>query len=178
MYDVVLVIGYEKLKDSGIQGVPPHTIIEGGHPVFFKDATTPPLFAVMGTKYLDRWKIDRTPLARVAVKNHHNGSLTPKAHLQREITVEQALNAPLVSWPLGLFDCCGVTDGAAAVIITRKELAKNFRDDYVTVRGIGLSVSPLSPQYRPNNEYFGFTETEVAGQQAYQQAGIKIRSMK
>ena len=173
VYDIALVVGYEKLKDTGIQGVPPQTIIEGGHPIFFKDATTPSLFAMMATKYMDRWKIDRTPLAKVAVKNHHNGSLTPKAHLRREITLEQALNAPVISWPLGLFDCCGLTDGAAAVVITRQELAKSLRNDYITVRGIGLSVSPLAPQYRPGFEYDGFTESEVAGRQAYEQAGIK-----
>jgi acetyl-CoA C-acetyltransferase len=173
IYDRVLVIGYEKLKETGIQGIPPHTIVEGGHPVLFKDSTTPPFFALLATKYFERWGINKVPLAKVAVKNHHNGSLTPKAHLQNEITLEQALNAPMIAWPLGIFDCCGLTDGAAAVVLTKRELAKSFREDFIIVRGIGLSVSPLPPQYRPHFQYIGFTETEVAAKQAYEQAAIR-----
>lgn len=173
MYSRVLVIGYEKLKETGTQGVPPQTIIEGGHPVLFRDATTPPFFAILATKYMDRWGIDRKPFARVAVKNHHNGSLTPKAHFQNEVTLEQVLGAAMIAWPLGILDCSGLTDGAAALVITNRASARSFRDDFITVRGLGLSVSPLPPQYRPDFEYFGFTETEMAAGQAYEQAGIR-----
>jgi acetyl-CoA C-acetyltransferase len=77
-------------------------------------------------------------LARIAVKNHHNGSLNPKAHFQREITIEQAMKAPMIAYPLGVFDCCGVSDGAAAAVITNADLAKKFRDDYVLVKSIQL----------------------------------------
>jgi acetyl-CoA C-acetyltransferase len=171
MYDRVLVVGFEKVKDLATRGLPTPPLGWGGHPILFADA--PPLsFAMAATKYFERHGIDRVPLAKVAVKNHHNGSLTPKAHLQREITLEQVLNAPLVAWPLGLFDCCGVSDGAAAAIITKKEIAKSFREDYITVRGIGLSVSIGRPMERPDYDYSGFTETEVAAMQAYEQAGI------
>ena len=171
MYDRVLVIGYEKVKDLPTRGLPTPPLGWGGHPILFADA--PPVsFAMAATKYLATYGIDRTPLAKVTVKSHHNGSLTPKAHLQREVTLEQVLNAPLVAWPLGLFDCCGVSDGAAAAIITRKEIAKSFRDDPITVRGIGLSMSVGRPMERPDYDFNGFTETEVAAMQAYRQAGI------
>jgi len=173
MYERVLVVGYEKPKDLAVRGlITPYPGI-GGHPLILSEASPPPMFGSMATKYMERWGIDRVPMAKVAVKNHYNGSLTPKAHLQNRVTIDQVLNAPIVSWPFGLFDCCGVTDGAAAVVITRRELAKNFRDDYVIVRGVGLSVSSMSPSYRPGYEYYGFTETEMAAKQAYEQAGIK-----
>ncbi|TAK29323.1 MAG: acetyl-CoA acetyltransferase [Chloroflexota bacterium] len=172
MYDTVLVVGYEKLKDLPTRGLPPPTAGTGGHPIILRGSGGPPNFGLLATRYMDKYGIDRTPMAKVAVKNHHNGSLTAKAHLRNEITLEQALNAPLVAWPLGVFDCCGLTDGAAAAIITRKELAKRFRDDYVVIRGIGLSVSSVPPQYRSGYEYDGFPETVEAARQAYEQAGI------
>ncbi len=171
MYDRVLVVGYEKVKDMAVRGLPTPPFGWGGHPILFADA--PPVsFAFAATKYMEKYGVDRTPLAKVSVKNHHNGSLTPKAFLQREVTLEQVLSAPLVAWPLGLFDCCGVADGAAAVIITRREIAKSFRDNFITVRGIGLSMSVARPMERPDYEYIGFTETEIAAMQAYEQAGI------
>jgi len=174
MYDRVLVIGYEKLKDvPTTRGLPAPFTGWGGHPILFDEEHSPPMdFGMLAVKYFEKYDVDRTPLAKVAVKNHHNGSLTANAHLQREITIRQVLDAPIVSWPLGLFDCCGVSDGAAAAIITRKEIAKDFRDDYITVRGIGLSVSAVAPQRRAGFDFMGFTETEVAAMQAYEQAGI------
>lgn len=173
MYERVLVIGYEKPKDVAVRGlITPYPSI-GGHPLIFHEGTPPSQFGLMATKYLARYGIDRVPMAKIAVKNHYNGSLTPKAHLSNRVTLEQVLNAPIISWPFGLFDCCGVTDGAAAAIITRRDLAKSFRNDYVIVRGIGLSVSSMIPTYRPGFEYLGWPEVEMAGMQAYEQAGIK-----
>ena len=78
-------------------------------------------------------------LAKIAVKNHHNGSMNPKAHFQREITIEQAIKAPMVAWRLGLLDCCGVSDGSAAAIVTTPEIANKYRKDYVLVKGFGLA---------------------------------------
>jgi len=172
-YNLVLVVGYEKPKDLAVRGlITPYPGI-GGHPMILSEASPPPQFGLMASKYMEHWSIDRTPMAKIAVKNHFNGSMNPKAHLQNQITLEQALDAPIISWPFGLFDCCGVSDGAAAVIITKSEIASRFRSDYVIVRGIGVSTSSLAPAYRPGYEFNGFTETEVAALQAYEQAGIK-----
>ena len=171
MYERVLVVGFEKVKDMGTKGLPIPPVGWGGHPILFNDAP-PTNFAMAATKYMERFKVDRTAFAKVGVKNHHNGSMTPKAQLQREVTLEQVLNAPMVAWPLGLYDCCGVADGSAAVVITKKELAKNFRSDYITVRGIGLSVSVGRPMDRPGFDYGGFPDSQIASKQAYEQAGI------
>ena len=70
-------------------------------------------------RYFSTYGIDKRRLAKVAMKNHHNGTMSPKAHFQMEVTEDQVINAPSICSPLGLFDCCPTTDGAAAVIICR-----------------------------------------------------------
>jgi acetyl-CoA C-acetyltransferase len=91
--------------------------------------------------------------------------------LKREITVEDVLNARIISWPFGLYDCAAQSDGAAAAIITRRELAKGFRDDFVLVRGIGIALSP-NPQEDPSFDFLRWKASEMAAKQVYAQAGI------
>jgi len=169
VYDTVLAVGVEKLKDSGLQGLPDSLV----RPVFGVGRTAPGSFALIASRYFEKYGIGKETLAKIAVKNHKNGALNPKAHFQREITVEQVLKAPIIAWPLGLFDCCPTTDGAAAAIITRKNLAKNFREDHIPVKALALSVSAMWPQFRPGFDYLGFSANVKAAQSAYQQAGIK-----
>ena len=170
MYDIVLALGVEKLKDWGLRGLPenPGT----AHPVLDQGVTGPGQFALSAVRYMHTFKIDRTPMALIAVKNHHNGNLHPKAHFHRELTLEQVLNAPMVAWPFGLFDCCTVADGAAAAILCRADMAKNFRKDYMLIKGIGLAASPENT-HSPSYDYLGFPATMSAARQAYKQAGIK-----
>ena len=78
------------------------------------------------------------------------------------------------SWPLNLYDCCGNSDGAAAAIITRADLAKNFRKDYVLIKGIGLSVGAGQGLIDPDFDFLSFPETQNAARAAYADAGIKI----
>ncbi|MCP4575386.1 MAG: acetyl-CoA acetyltransferase, partial [Deltaproteobacteria bacterium] len=80
-------------------------------------------------------------LAMVSAKSHENGAKNPKAHLRKKISVEKILKAPMIAWPLGLFDCCGVSDGAAAAIVCRADLAKNFRPDPVYVKSMQIALS-------------------------------------
>jgi acetyl-CoA C-acetyltransferase len=87
------------------------------------------------------------------------------------------LNAPLICSPLGLFDCCPTTDGAAAVIICSKDLAKQFRPDPIAVRGIGLAVTSGEPYLKPGFEYTGFPATTIAAKSAYQQAGMTVQDI-
>ncbi len=112
-------------------------------------------------------------LAMISVKSHYNGARNPRAHLRREITVEEAMKAPIVAWPLGLYDCCGVTDGAAAAILCRTEDAKAFRKDYVTIKGIEIIVGPGQGKIRPDYDWTHWEETERAAQVVYKQADIK-----
>jgi len=169
IYDVALVLGVEKLKDRPARGL----VSEGNHAYQHDGSTAPGVFALAATRYLDRFGVGRDALAKVAVKNHHNGCLNPKAHFQMEVTEEQVLKAPMVAYPFGLFDCCPTTDGAAAAIICRADMARRFRDDYVLVKGLGLAVTSGRPWFQPGYDYTGFEATNTAAQQAYQMAGIK-----
>ncbi|HLJ48016.1 MAG TPA: acetyl-CoA acetyltransferase [Bryobacteraceae bacterium] len=168
MYDVALVLGAEKLKNRPMRGLSQ----EGEHPYQTDGLTAPGIFAMAANRYLHQFNVGREALAKVAVKNHANGSKNPKAHFQMEITEDQALKAPIVAWPFGLYDCCPTTDGAAAAVICRADMARQFRPDYVLVKGLGLSVTSGRPWYDPNFEYIGFSATEIASQTAYKMAHI------
>jgi acetyl-CoA C-acetyltransferase len=99
--------------------------------------------------------------------------LNPKAHLGKKITIEQVLNAPIIAWPLGLFDCCGVSDGAAAAIITRADMAKNFKKDPVYIKAMQICTSPTSGRLLQSYDYCHVEEAYRAGIAAYKEADIK-----
>lgn len=176
IYDVVLVCGVEKLKDSGAYGMrvglepDNRSRIETGVPA-------PAQFSLFATKYFDRYGLSyeegKKILAKIAVKNHHNGMLNPKAHLHQEISVEQAINAPLIAKPLGLFDCCGVTDGAAAAIITRPELAEKIRKDFILVKAVATVAGAQQGILRSDYDFTHFEENVKAAKAAYAEAEIK-----
>jgi acetyl-CoA C-acetyltransferase len=174
-YDIVLAVGVEKMRDVPSRGSLVAQHVEKGHPLYCKGRTAPGMFALLATRYLYENKIDRTVLAKVAVKNHKNGALNPKAHFQREITLEQVLKAPMVAEPLGLYDCTPTTDGASACIITRKEIAKSLKKDYVLLKGMGVGTwgGYFTIQFNPYFDFLGFKSTQYAAKVAYKQAGIK-----
>ena len=173
IYDLVLVAGAEKLKDSGLTGLPDPFM----HPVYNQGATAPGRWGLGFVRYCKKYDIDpedgRRLLAKIAVKNHYNGSLHPLAHFQRAITLEQALNAPIIAWPLGLYDCCPTTDGAAAAIICRADMASQFRDDYVLVRGFGVAMGYGWGKEDIDYDLTFLPETHAAGKTAYEAVGIK-----
>ncbi len=172
IYDIVLAVGVEKLKDSGFSGL---AIPESPGSDLNPPTPPPAQFAMAATRYFHQYEIPydegKRTLARIAVKNHHNGTLNPRAHFQREITTEQVVNAPMIAWPLGLFDCCGVSDGGAAAIITTPEIARSFREDYILVKALGLSVGAFG-MLRDDWDFTHFPESVRASQAAYQEAGI------
>src|SRR3989304_4744271 len=122
VYDVVMAIGVEKLKDQGMGGLGTVTG-SGGNGTLEWGMSAAMFFARMATRDMAHYGVTseglKRTLAKISVKNHHNGSLNPRAHFQREITEEQAVNAPMVAWPLGLYDACGVSDGAGAGFFPR-----------------------------------------------------------
>ena len=174
VYDIVLALGYEKLKDSGFSGLPG---AGGGGTNTIPQTTAPGMFAMMATTYFARYGLSpeegKRMLAHIPVKSHHNGTLNPKAHFQREVTMEQVLNAPIIAWPLGLFDCCGVSDGAAAAIVVRAEDAKRFRTDPVYIKALQICVGPGEGVMRTDYDYTHVEEGYRAGLAAYAEAGIK-----
>ena len=164
-------------KDQGVGGLGGGGGMGGGNGTMEVGAGAAMFFARMATRYMYRYGYTydefKHILAKISVKNHHNGSLNPKAHFQRDITEEQAVNAPLVAWPLGLYDACGVSDGCACAIVTRADMAKSFRDDYILVKGLGLAVGARQGYLQPGYDMTHMEETVRAAKQAYEQAGIK-----
>ena len=180
--DIALALGVEKLKDSGYSGLPDTEMVTGsaGSPNTYRlrTFTAPGHFAMMATSYFHKYNLSpeegKNMLGQIAVKNHHNGTLHPKAHFQREITLEQVLNAPIIAWPLGLFDCCGVSDGGAAAIVTRADMAKNFRSDPVLIKALQIAVGPREGYISTVYDWSHVEETYRAGLAAYEEAGVKI----
>ncbi len=166
VYDLALVLGFEKMRDGG--GHRPARL----HPVIDNGERAPHIFALAANRYFKRHGASKATLAKVAVKNHHNGTLSPKAHLRMEISEETVLKAPLIYSPLGLFDCCPTTDGAAAAVLCRADRASEFRSDPVYVKGIGLAVMSGQPYYQPSFDYVSFPATQRAAAVAYEQAGV------
>ena len=167
MYDTVLVVGFDKPKDRGVSG--PSVAVTG---VRGLPATPAGWFSHCAARYFETYGAGREDLARIAVKNHHNGTLAPKSMLKREITVDDVLKARIISWPFGLYDCAAQSDGAAAAIITRRELAKRFRDDHVLVRALAIALAP-DPKVDPDFDFLRWKPTVYAARQAYEQAGIR-----
>ncbi|MBB4301891.1 acetyl-CoA C-acetyltransferase [Rhodobium orientis] len=173
-YKTVLAIGAEKLKDTGFAGLGAG---RGISTVMEARRTAPGSFALIGTRYFEENGISydegKRLLANIAVKNHANGMLSPKAHFHKEITVEDVLKAPIIATPLGLFDCCGNSDGAACAIITSAENARSFRDDPIWIKGFGISMDAGLPHMRPGFGWTSFDALKVSSGKAYEMAGIK-----
>lgn len=176
-YDICLAQGVEKLKDTGYGGLP----ATGGGPLtrlWMPNVTAPGSFAMLASGYAAKYGIDpgelKTAMAHVSVKSHANGVLNPKAHLRRAVTVDQVLNAPIIAHPLGLFDCCGVSDGSACAIVTTPEIARDMgKKDFVTVKALQLALSNgFEAQYN-TWECDHFVTTSKASTEAYKEAGIK-----
>lgn len=169
VYDVALVVGAEKMKDRPARGL----ALEGRHPILGRGATAPGQFALAANRYMHTFGVPRETLAKVAVKNHANGAKNPLAHMQVEVTEAQVLKAPIIAWPFGLYDCCPTTDGAAAVVLARTEVANAIRSGAPRVQGVGLAVTSGRPFHDPNFDYLGFPATRNAAAEAYDMAGIK-----
>jgi len=174
IYDIVLAIGVEKYKDTGLSGLggqlPP-----ASH-VLMPESTAPGSFAQLATRYFSRYGLSfeegKHMIGRVSWKSHKNGALNPKAHFQREVPMETILNAPMIAWPLGLYDCCGVSDGSAAAILTTPEIAKSMKKDYIMVKALQITAPPRDGKF---NTEFDFTHIEAtvrSAQRAYQEAGV------
>ncbi|MBI2880016.1 MAG: acetyl-CoA acetyltransferase [Candidatus Tectomicrobia bacterium] len=173
-YDVALAAGGEKMRDVGPRDSLVAQHVEKGHPFYCKGRTAPGAFALLARRYFEVYDASEEVLARVAVKNHRHGALNPKAHFRKEITIEQVLRAPRVAEPLGLLDCCPTTDGAAAVVLTRTELARRAGKPHVVIRGTGLSCAAgyFTMPFEPDYDFLGFESTRQAARAAYAQAGI------
>ena len=170
-YDCVLALGVEKITHTGT--TQSTTLFSYCSDFFYEGgngATFPGLFASIARAYMTTHKANEEDLAYVAVKNHENGILNPKAHVRRKITVDDVMKSPVVASPLKLYDCCPFSDGASAVILCNEEFAKKSRKPYVEVIGSGRGASPAAVQAR--DDITTIPSTISAAKQAYKMAGI------
>jgi len=177
-FDIVLALGVEKLKDTGFAGLP----IGGGgaYPrIGGYNGSGPQSFAQLAPPYARKYGIEmekvKEAMAHISVKSHANGAMNPRAHLRFPITVEQVLNAPIISYPLGLFDCCGVSDGAAAAIVTTPEIARSLKpnQDIVKIKSIQISVANGEETLFNTWDGAGMMTAQVASAKAYEEAGVR-----
>ena len=174
--DLAIAVGAEKLKDTGFMGLPQTRPIATWS---YRITTQTPvaMFAMMANGYFAKHGLSREEgkrlLGRIAVKNHHNGTLCPKAHFQREVSLEEVLKAPIMSDPLGLYDCCGVSDGAAAAIVTRADWAKRFRVDPIYIKAEQICQGPREGWLHTAYDFAHVEETYRCGLAAYAEAGVK-----
>jgi acetyl-CoA C-acetyltransferase len=177
-YDIALAMGVEKLKDTGYGGLPnPGSNWGSLSWLWWPNVTAPGAFALLASAYAAKYGIPdselKRALAHVSVKSHANGALNPKAHLRKPVTEDQVIGAPIIAHPLGLFDCCGVSDGAACAIVTTVEKAREMgKKDFITVKALQLALS--SGEEMGFNEWDGdhFMTTDRCSIQAYKEAGI------
>lgn len=174
--DIALALGVEKLKDTGYGGLPVATV--GTYiPQWYPAAVAPANFAQLATAYRARHGVEADLLKRaishVSIKSHANGAKNPKAHLRKPITEEQCLKAPIIAEPLGLFDCCGVSDGAAAVIVTRPDIARSLgKTDLVTFKALQVAVSNGWEMSGSAWDGSYVHTARIAAKKAYAEAGI------
>ena len=174
--DIALALGVEKLKDTGYGGLPVPT--KGTfNDLWMPYCSAPAGFAQLASGYQARYKLSRDELKRslahVSWKSHQNGARNPKAHLRRPVSIETILNAPIVAEPFGVFDCCGVSDGAACAIVTTPEIARSLgKRDLVTIKALQISASSGRESGLAEWDGSCVPNTQLAARAAYREAGI------
>lgn len=175
-YDAVLVTGVEKVTHTGTEWTT--TYFSYCSDFFYEGmagASFPGLFASMARAYLTEFKATEEDFAMVAVKNHENGLLNPKAHLRKKISVDDVMKSAVVASPLKLYDCCPFSDGASAVILCSEKFAKEHNKNYVQVLGSGRGGSPAALQGREHMTTI--PSTKIAAEAAYKMAGITAKDV-
>ena len=175
--DIALAMGVEKLKDTGYAGLPERTkgtFEDQWQPGF----TAPGSFAQLASAYANKHALAmddvKQAMAHISWKSHRNGAQNPKAHLRREVSKERILDAPIVSYPLGVFDCCGVSDGAACAIVTTPDIARELgRDHPVVVKALQLVPSYGAEMFHDDWDGSYTPTTRIAAQRAYAEAGVE-----
>jgi len=174
--DVVLVGGVEKMTHRTTAEVTEYLAMASDYPFEqWHGITFPGLFAMMATAHMHKYGTTEEQMTSVAVKNHYHGSLNPKAHMQKEITLQTAMASRYVAWPLKLYDCSLITDGASCIIITRPELASKYTDEPVHIVGSGQASDTIGLYQRQS--LTSLNATKLAAKTAYEMAAVKPRDI-
>jgi len=169
MYDVVLVGGVEKMTHRATSDVTEYLAMASDFPMEqWHGVTFPAIFGLMATAHMHKYGTTEEQMAMVAVKNHHHGCLNSKAQMQSEITVKQVMESRPVAWPLKLFDCSLISDGASCLVITRPDLARRFTDTPVDIVGTGQATETIGLYEREDTTFMQVAR--LAAKQAYDMA--------
>ena len=172
-YDVAMAVGAEKVKDSGYQGL--NAVNPPGDGTA-RTLTAAAMFSMVAPAYAKKYGVDEDTLtdvlATISAKNHYNGARNPRAQFRREVSKETICASPRVAGSLGVFDCAGVADGAAAAVVVRAEDATRYTDKPLYVKALAFSAGSGSGLIDPDYDYTHFPECEQAAADAYAQAGI------
>jgi acetyl-CoA C-acetyltransferase len=172
MHEIVVVGGVEKMTNlptasvTEILGMASDYPFEQWHGITF-----PGIFAMMATAHMAKYGTTQEQLAKVAVKNHENGALNPKAHFQKRITIDDVLASRPVAWPLKLYDCSPISDGASCLILTAPRLARRFTDTPVHIVGSGQAQDTIGLYER--DDVTSQNVTRIAAKKAYETAGVR-----
>jgi acetyl-CoA C-acetyltransferase len=182
-YDVVLVVGGEKMRDViGPKATDIVAAMTHPHAEYIYGLTLPAMAGMFTRLYMEKYGVTREQLAAVAIKNQENGIHNPYAHIQMKITMEGILshpqshiNSPVVADPLHLYDCCPVSDGAAAVVLVTEEIAKSLKQPLVQIAGFGQATDThtLAEREDPTE----LKAVRLAAEQAFDRAGIKPKDI-
>jgi acetyl-CoA C-acetyltransferase len=172
MHDVVAVIGVQKMRELSTEEI--LALMGRVGDVQWESifgTTFPGYYALYENSHMHKFGTTREQIAKVAVKNHHYGTLNPNAFFQKEVNLERVLNSDDVAYPIRVFDCCANADGAACVIMTNEKKAKKFNDTPIWLEGLGSSSAQMSLLRRPN--LVEIPSAIEAAKQAYKQADVK-----
>lgn len=172
-YDVAMAVGVEKVKDSGYAGLNAFPVPTDGTG---RTLTAAAMFSLVAPAYARRYGVDedelKDVLARIAWKNHRNGARNPRAQFRKEVDRDVIYRAAPVAGRLGVFDCAGVADGAAAAIVCRAEDAGRFTTDPLYVKALSFVAGTGSGSMDPSYDYTTFPEVVATAKDAYSQAGL------
>jgi acetyl-CoA C-acetyltransferase len=194
-YDMVLVGGVEEMSkrttEEVAEGLALATVPYEGRVGF----TFPGVFGAVATAYFAKYGANREHLMDITIKSHNNAPLNPKA--QFPVTIQDLMNKkkeslikregtapdwqtekdflrdpranPAVAWPMHLFDCCPISDGASCMLLVAEEVAKNFTDDPIYVAGLGQGSGR---GLHASDDLTYFEATRYAAQEAYGMSGL------
>jgi len=175
-YDIVAVGGVEKMTHRATSDVTEYLAMASDFPMEqWHGITFPAIFGLIATAHMHKYGTTEEQMAMVAVKNHHHGCLNPKAQMQTEITVKQVMESKPIAWPLKLFDCSLISDGASCLVITRPDIARRFTDTPVDIVGTGQASDTIGLYERDDITFMQVAR--LAAKQAYEMWGKTPRSI-
>jgi acetyl-CoA acetyltransferase len=176
LYDVMLVLGVEQMNRVSSSVATEYMSRAGDMRWEYPYGISfPAFYALMASRYMHEYNLPHEVLSMISVKSHHYGAQNPKAHLPREVTLEEANNAVPICRPLNLYDCSLITDGAAAVVIAAEERVKEFTDEPMWIRGIGAGASAMMIQDRES--LTSIPGAKRASRAAFKMAGLEPKDI-